>query len=179
MFGRIQENPSHPFFYYNLFKGIHFLFSFCEQPLHAGQSLGRHRQGHWSIPGVCPVLLVIRPTRQGSKKSSGCHPQSPRRLPPTTSDRRRSCGVWIPGVLETILKELENCLLNWHIYDERYIVNVVQFDDSKEIVSIVNYPFPGHRVIIYAYKVDIFLKNQSKICTLSFRSCELKICCIV
>ena len=79
-------------------------------------SLGRHRQGHWSIPGVSPVLLVIRQTRHGSKKASGCHPQGPRRLPPTTSQRRRSCGVWIPGVLETILKKSKNYYLGFRIY---------------------------------------------------------------
>ena len=92
-----------------------FFVFLCEQPLHAGQSLGRHRQGHWPISGVSPVLLVIRPTRHGSKKASGCHSQGPRCLPPTTSDRRRSCGVWIPGVLETVLKKMENCCLCLYI----------------------------------------------------------------
>ena len=99
-----------------IFDSGNSFFLFCEQPLHAGQSLGCHRQGHWSIPGVSPVLLVIRPTRHGSKKASGCHPQGPRRLPPTTSDRRRSCGVWIPGVLETILKKSKNYYLGFRIY---------------------------------------------------------------
>ena len=136
MFGRNQENPSHPFFYYNLFKGIHFLFSFCEQPLHAGQSLGRHRQGHWSIPGVSPVLLVIRPTRHGSKKASGCHPQGPRRLPPTTSHRLRSCGVRIPSVLETVLKKTKNYYLGFRIYKINDIVKCLhQINDVQFMIQ--------------------------------------------
>lgn len=73
--------------------------------MHGGQSMGCDRQGHWPLPGMPAVIMVIRWHHQRTTEAFGCDTQGSRCLPPTTPDRGGSRGVRIPGVPQAVLMD--------------------------------------------------------------------------
>lgn len=131
------------------------------QSMHGGQSMGCDRQGHWPLPGMPAVVMVIRWHHHRTTKASGCGPQGSRCLPPTTPDRGGSRGVRISGVPQAVLiGQIRPIIRSYCLLCGGLDISVL-----KNQTSCVQQPLD--RVLLGYYRNNLLLvlpKNASKLC---------------